>query len=399
MGKLTKKKIEALTRLGLHGDGETLFINVALGGTKSWVQRITIQGRRRHLGLGGWPVVSIEKARRKAFENRVAVSDGRDPYTERQEQKSLSTIPTFREAAVRYFEENRPRWKAGRHTDQWMLVIEKYAVPAFGKRRVDHLTQQDVLRLLAPIWTDIPQQARRLRARVRAVLQWCVAHGFVRSNVAGEVIDGALPAMPLVKHHHKSLPYEDVHDALKEIDQVEGVPNSARWCLQFVILTAARSSEGIHAMWTEIDWQDRTWTVPAHKIKMKKEHRVPLSRAALTLLERAQAVAGSSPFIFPSPQDPRRAMSDTALNKLLHRTRLGTRTVVHGFRTSFRVWGSEQTNADRAVLELCLAHKIGSATEQAYSRSDLLTKRRVLMERWGEYVTQPPSSKVVSLHS
>lgn len=397
MGKLTAAKIKSISKTGRYGDGGTLFLNVALGGSKSWIQRLTIKGRRHDIGLGPWPVISLQEARERAFENRRAVAHGRDPVVEKKKAINESSIPTFKAVARKYYEENLPRWKPGRHTERWMQVVEKYAFPVFGDVPVDRVCREDVLRMLTPIWTSKPEYARKLRQRVRLILEWCQAHGYVHTNIAGEEIGGALPSMPSVKEHHRSLPYKEVSKALDIIEE-SGASLSAKLCFRFLILTAVRPGEARNATWEEINWETKTWTIPAGKMKAKVEHRVPLSREAMKVLERAARVRGESPLIFPSSSKRAKPMSDMTLTKLLRDVGLGEKTVPHGFRSSFRTWAGERTNTSTPVIELCLAHRVGSQVEQAYSRSDLLNKRRRLMQQWSDYVMQTPRSKVVSLH-
>ena len=192
--------------------------------------------------------------------------------------KKQAAVPTFKKAAETYYKENLPRWKAGPHTDVWLQPLEKYTFPAFGSKGVDQINRQDLLRLLTPIWTTVPQQAKRLRQRIRMILQWCVAHGFVEQNVCGEVLDGALPSMPVVKEHRRSLPYQDVHHALQLIDSCEATLPS-KLCLHFLILTAVRPGEARNAEWSEIDFDNKVWAIPPRKMKINAEHRVPLLKS------------------------------------------------------------------------------------------------------------------------
>ena len=192
MGKLTAATAKSLSKRALHSDGATLYLNVAAGGSKSWIQRVTIDGRRRDLGLGPYPAVSLAQARRCAADNRAAIADGHDPLAE----KRRAALPTFRQSAELTFEATRPRWRNAKHTKNWMQGLAKYAFPVIGDLRVDRILREDVLRILTPIWTTRPETARKLRGRIRVTLRWCQAHGYVESNVAGEGIDGALPSMP-----------------------------------------------------------------------------------------------------------------------------------------------------------------------------------------------------------
>ena len=189
-------------------------------GTKSWIQRITINGKRHDLGLGAFPVVSLAEARKLAAANRLLVQAGQDPLAAKQR----SNVPAFRDALQRTYEANLPRWRPGRHTSRWLQVVEKYAVPIIGDVPVDQITQADVLRVLTPIWSSKPEYARKLRQRIRATLRWCQAQGYLEANVAGEAIDGALPTMPAVKEHHRSIPYEEVAAALAAVPGVECLP-------------------------------------------------------------------------------------------------------------------------------------------------------------------------------
>ena len=382
MGKLTASKVKSITRRGLHGDGGTLYLAVAPGGSKSWVQRVTIDGKRRDIGLGGYPYVGLAAARQKAMENRTAIAAGRDPIAE----KRRSSIPSFAVAARRTHAMLKPRWKNDKHADSWMQTLERHAFPALGGLGVDRIERADVLAVLTPIWGTRPETARRVRQRIRAVLSWSWAHGYVADNVAGEAIDGALPAMPAVKKHLRALPYGDVAAALDTVE-ASRASLSAKACLRFVVMTACRSGEARLAKWDEIHCEAREWRIPASRMKAGIEHRVPLSDAALTVLERVRSLREESGLIFPSPSRPRRPMSDMTLTKVLRDTGLADRATVHGFRSSFRTWASERTDAPHAVMELSLAHTVGTAVEQAYARSDLLVRRRKLMQQWADFLS------------
>ena len=225
-----------------------------------------------------------------------------------------------------------------------------------------------------------------MRQRVRTVLAWAQAHGFVEHNVAGEAIDGALPSMAAVKQHFRALPYQEVAEALRVVE-ASRASLSARLCLRFLTLTAARSGEARGATWTEIDAEAWEWRIPASRMKGAAEHRQPLSDAAMAVLEQAREIDDGSGLIFPSPARRGKPLSDMSLTKVLRDNGLAERTTVHGFRTAFRTWASERTDAEHAIMELSLAHQVGSAVERAYARSDLLVKRRNLMEGWGAYLT------------
>ena len=379
MGRLTAAKAKSLSKPGRHGDSDTLYLCVKASGAKSWIQRITIDGRRHDIGLGSFPVVSLAKARERAFANRVAIADGRNPLAEKIKAK----IPTFREAAEKTIDANRPRWRNPKTDQNWTAALERHAFPVLGNMRVDRIGREDVLRGLTPLWTSKPEQARKLRRRIRATLAWCQAHGHIEHNIAGEAIDGALPAQPAVKEHLRALPYRDVAAALATVDSSRASP-TAKLCLRFTVLTAARSGETRGATWTEIDLQAGEWCIPASRMKSGVEHRVPLSDGALAVLQRALPLRNHSDLIFPSPARRGRPLSDMALTKVLRDSGLADRATAHGFRSSFRDWCAE-TGKPRELAEAALAHAV-AGVEGAYFRSDLFERRRRLMADWAGYL-------------
>ena len=380
MGNLTSAKAKSLSRPGRHGDGGTLYLCVKPSGAKSWIQRIAIDGRRHDIGLGAFPVISLAKARERAFANRVAIADGRNPLAEKIKAK----LPTFREAAEKTIEANRPRWRNPKTDQNWTAALERHAFPILGNIRVDRIGREDVLRVLTPLWTSKPEQARKLRRRIRATLAWCQAHGHIEHNIAGEVIDGALPAQPAVREHLRALPYRDVAAALATVESSRAsLP--AKLCLCFTVLTAARSGETRGATWPEIDLEAREWRIPANRMKSAVEHRVPLSDAAMAVLQRVQPLRNNhSDLIFPSPARRGRPLSDMALTKVLRDSGLADRATVHGFRSSFRDWCAE-TGTPRELAEAALAHVV-AGVEGAYFRSDLFERRRPLMADWARYL-------------
>ncbi len=390
MPKLTAVKVRALIKPGRYGDGETLFLYVSRGGTKSWVQRVTINGKRHDIGLGGYPVVSLAKARRRAFENRVAIADGRDPLAERRKV----AIPTFRYAAEQTFEANKPRWRNARHAAGWWQTLERHAMPRLGNMPVDRIGREDVLAVLTPIWNTRMETARRVRQRIRTVLGWAIAHGFIEHNIV-DAITGALPAMPAVKEHFRALPYQEVQAALATVEE-SPASLAVKLCFRFTVLTAARSGEAREAAWNEIDFEAREWRIPGTRMKSGAEHRVPLSKAALAVLEQARALNDESGLVFPSPLKKGRPLSNMTMTKLLRDNQLADRTTVHGFRSAFRDWCAE-TGKPRELAEAALAHTVGGV-EGAYFRSDLLAKRRRLMSQWADFVTASDTKKVVQLH-
>ncbi len=381
MGKLTVAGIKALAEPGRYSDGDTLFLNIAPGGSKSWIQRLTINGRRRDLGLGGWPLTSLANAREIAFENRRLARSGGNPLAEKRKVQT----PTFREAAERTWEANKLRWRSPKVASNWMQQLERHAFRRLADLPVDRVDREDVLAVLTRIWTSKPETARRVRRHIKTTLAWAQAHGYVEHNVAGEAIDGALPSLSAVKKHLRALPYQEVAGALVAVEG-SGASLPVKLCFRFLALTAVRSGEARGATWSEMDLEAREWRIPASRMKAGVEHRVPLCDDANAVLERARELDDGSGLIFPSPSRRGNPLSDMALTKLLRDNGLAERTTVHGFRSAFRTWADEATDADHAIKELSLAHAVGSQVERAYARSDLLAKRRELMRQWGDFV-------------
>ena len=379
---LSAARVKALKKPGRYSAGSGLHLYISKAGRKSWVLRITIERRRRDIGLGGWPAVSLALAREKAADHRAAVAEGRDPLAE----KHAPAVPTFEEACHAVHEVNKPRWRNDRHIASWIQTLQRHAMPTLGNIPLDRIDSEDLLQVLTPIWTTRPETARRVRQRMRTVFRWGMAHRFMETNPAGEAIDGALPPMPKVRAHLRSLPYHEVGSALETVEASQAsIP--AKLCFRFLILTASRSGEARGASWDEIDMQGQEWRIPSERMKSGIEHRVPLSRQALELLGAASALRDEDGLVFPSPMKSGSPMSDMTLTKILRSTGLAERATVHGFRSSFKNWTLEQTDTPWAVSEAALAHTLGNSTEQAYARSDLFERRRPLMQQWADYLT------------
>ena len=377
--KLSVTKIKALVAPGRYADGGTLYLNVAPGGSKQWVQRLTIGGRRHDMGLGGWPVVSLAEARETAFENRKLVRRGGDPLADKRRAKA----PTFKQAAQQTYEALRPRWRSEKVAANWLQQLERHAMRRLGALPVDRIGRADVLAVLVPIWTAKPETARRVRRCIRSTLDCAMANGYTDVNLAADAINGALPRLPAVKKHLRALPYGEVADAM-QIIEASNASLSAKLAVRFLVLTAARSGEVRSATWAEID--GRVWRIPAERMKAGVEHRVPLSDAAVAVLERVRMLGDGSGLIFPSPLQARRGkpLSDMTLTKVLRDCGLASRATVHGMRSSFRDWCAE-TGKPREIAEAALAHVVGGV-EGAYFRSDLFAKRQKLMAQWAAYL-------------
>ena len=368
-GKLTAAGVKALSKPGMHSDGRTLYLNVARGGSKSWIQRIAIKGRRHDIGLGPYPAVGLSQARRRAADNRAAVADERDPLAE----KRRAAAPTFREAAERTFEAHKPRWRSDHYTRNWMRSMEKYAFACLGDMPVDQIGREDVLSVLAPIWGVRIETARKLRQRIRTVLRWAQAHGYVEHNVAGDLIDGALPSMPAVREHFRALSYADVPEALR-IVEASSASLAVRLCFRFTVLTAARGGEARGATWAEVNLDAQEWRIPRSRMKGGVGHRQPLSNSALAVLEEARPLRDESDLIFPSPSRRDQPLSDMAMTKLLRDVGLADRTTMHGFRSSVSGLGPPSART-RHTQSWSYAWHIASGTPRSERTREAICSR------------------------
>lgn len=373
------KSVEADGKPRRYGDGDGLYLLVKPGvrGGKSWVQRIVVHGVRRDLGLGSAKIVTLREAREVARDNLRLVHAGGDPLVLRRRG-----VPTFAEAVETVIRMHEPTWKeGGRTADQWRASLREYANPRIGEKTVHSVTTSDVMSVLIPIWIEKHETARRVRRRIGAVMKWAIAQGLREDNPAGESISLALPKVERRRVHQRALPYRQVPAALHAIHQAECSPGT-RLVLEFIVLCAVRSGEARLATWQEMDFASQTWVIPPERMKNKREHRVPLSDRALMVLDEARYIRRDN-LVFPSRVRGRAVDSGTPVNLMKD---LGVNAVPHGFRSSFRDWASEQTDTPHAVMEAALAHAVQNQVEAAYARSDLLDRRRTLMQEWADYL-------------
>ena len=373
------KKVQPGPRVRFYGDAHSygLRLRVLPSGHKSWTQRLTVQRKRRDIGLGSFPLVSLEQARSKAIENARAARAGLDAV--------LSNMP-FRKVSVDCIELDAPSWKKPKHRADVEAMMESYAYPQLGSRPVSGIGRRDIMAVLCPIWFSKPSVADRLLQRLARTFDYALAMGLRDNNPATpRIIRAGLPKRPRFQAngektagHHEALPYRQVAGALSRLDATKA-HRSSKAVLRFVALTAVRINEARMARWDEIDVPNRVWSVPAARTKAGREHRVPLSDQALALLLSVKTADGGLVF-----HRNGKALCDRTPRSLWKS--LGVGGTVHGLRSSFRDWAGECTNAPREVLELCLAHSVGNAVEQAYSRSDLLAKRREVMQGWADYL-------------
>ena len=375
-GKLTKRGVET-AKAGRHGDGSGLYLVVDPSGARRWVLRVTVKRKRRDLGLGGTSYASLQEAREKAQEYRRIAKQGGDPLLDAKKE-----IPTFAEMAKLVHKERLPTWKNPKHGDQWINTLRDYTFPKIGRLPVSDIGQPEVHSCLSPIWNEKHETARRVSQRIKTVLDVAKSMGFrTGENPVTKIRDaGVLPKVHVVVKHHKAMAWQDIPAFYADLQSRSAMAAKA---LMFTCLTGSRTGEVLGARWNEIDFKARVWTCPAERMKGKFAHRVPLSDAMLSILEPLQAM--KSNYIFEG-QKRHKPLSNMAMLMLLRR--MGVEGVtVHGFRSTFRVWASEVALAPREVAEKSLSHKVGSDVERAYARSDLLDRRRDLMEQWSAYVT------------
>ena len=367
-----------------HFDEHGLILRVRGSGSKHWIWRGTVRGRRRDLGLGTFPYVSLGEAREKAFVYRRLAKAGEDPMAVYAPEGTTdvqpkSKAPTFRKAAAGVIDLHRPTWRNPKSAAQWEASLRDYAYPVIGDMRVDEIGSGDVLRALRPIWNTKRETAQRVRQRISTVMKAVIADGHRLDNPAGDAVTAALPKGGQKQRHQRALPHGEVAAALETVRRSKA-QRSTRLAFEFLVLTAARSGEVRLMTWDEVETEDRLWTVPGSRMKAGREHRVPLSRQAAEVLADAEELRQND-LVFPSATG--RPMSDNTLSKLLRD--LGVDAVPHGFRTSFRVWCGESGQPPE-LAECALAHTIRNKAEAAYARTDLLERRRGLMEAWSGYL-------------
>ncbi len=389
-----------LTEPGLHfvGGVAGLALQVLPGGGRTWVLRATMGGKRRDMGLGGFPDVPLTDARTAAREARKLIKAGTDPIDHAKalisaQRASRAKALTFKQAALAYIAAHEGGWRNAKHGQQWRNTLEGYAYPVVGSLLVRDVDLTHVLAILEPIWAEKTETASRLRGRIEQVLDWATARGY-RDGLNPARWRGHLdkllarPSKVARIEHRAALPVSEVGSFMVQLCDGQGMGARA---LEFAILTAARSGEVRGARWSEIDLEAAVWTVPGNRMKAGKEHRAPLSAPAVALLRTLPRIAGSD-LVFPAPRGGE--LSDMTLSAVLRRMKVGA--VPHGFRSTFRDWASERTNYPRDAAEMALAHTIGDKVEAAYRRGDLFEKRCLMMADWAKFLDTVPSNGSVS---
>jgi integrase len=395
--------VKRLTKPGRHAVGNIpgLLLFVKDTGTRSWIYRTMYGEKRLNIGLGGYPQISLVRAREKANEAKILIEKGISPIDQKKEIKAAIKVSqdgkiTFMKAARQCHDIKSSDFKNIKHGKQWISTLEKYAFPVIGRMNVDEINLSHILQVLEPIWKEKTETATRLRQRIEAVLTWATVSKYRQGDNPARWqgnLSELLPKPNKIKtvKHMPALPFKDIHAFMTELRKMEGMGARA---LELIILTACRSSECRLATWDEIDFQERIWTIPAERMKASKEHRIPLTKDVIKLLNNLPRFEGSN-YIFTTPKGG--PISDMTILAVCRRMQVDA--VPHGFRSTFRTWAAETTNFPHEVCEQALAHSIDSKTEKAYKRGDLFKKRTKLMESWNDYINKKPekSAKVIQL--
>ena len=399
--RLTAIHVKNLTAAGFYPDGDGLYLQIAKGGSKSWIFRFTMVGRKRDLGLGSAKDVGLATARQLASSAREKLGKGIDPIEERREARAQAKRDavrgkTFKEVAEAHIANNEPGWKNAKHREQWRNTMANYVYPVIGHLPVGDVTTEHVLKILQPIWTIKTETASRIRGRIEAILNAAKTLG-AREGENPAAWRGHLsnllpkPSKVAPVQHHPAMPYAEAPGFIAKLTERPGFSALA---FRFLILTGVRTGEALKARWDEIDIETAVWTIPGERMKGGLEHRVPLSPAALIVLREAEKVRLNG-YVFPG-QKPGRPLSNMVFLMLLRRFNI-TDATGHGFRSTIDDWAHEETHHPNHVIEMALAHKISSKVEAAYRRGDLFEKRRQLMNDWGTFCTTPPEKKIVKL--
>ena len=386
--KLSPRKV-ATAKPGKHEDGGGLRLVVSNAGARKWVLRFSLNGKRREMGLGSYPDISLADARELAAQYRKQAQSGEDPI------KARATVPAakpnFTTCAARYIRAHRRGWKNAKHQRQWVSTLKTYARPHIGKQDIDDISTEDILNILKPIWTTKTETAKRVQGRIENVLDFAAAHQWRDTNNPARWrghLDKLLPRPTRVQkvRHHPAMPYDEVGAFMDELRSKTSV---SAYALRFLILTATRSGEVLQAEWPEIDLNNKIWTVPESRMKAGREHRVPLTEECMLILAAVPRIQ-NNPYVFPGARSER-PLSANALLQIMRKMGYGVQGergdyVPHGFRSSFRDWSGEVSSYPRDVAEMALAHTIQNKVEAAYRRGDLFEKRRKMMDDWEAYL-------------
>ena len=380
--KLTSLAIKKLKTPGRYSDGNNLYLKIEDTGSRRWILRLTINGKRRDMGLGSFSFINLADARELASQYNKLAKSGIDPIQERLKEKGQQI--TLKECTYKVHALNKPIWKTDLLARQWINSFEHHVFPIIGHLTISQIQSVDIMNVLTPIWNTKHDTAKKLKQRLRVVFKWCRAQGYFTGDNPVELAEMALPRLKLNKKHHKYLPYDQLPDFIKKLKDTP-IILSNKLAIEFAILTAGRTSEILKAQWDEIDFSNKLWTIPKDRMKANKEHIVPLSDRSIAILKESQKNYPNAKYIFPSELNLEKPLSSNTMLFAIQK-RMNTNVTTHGMRTSFKVWASEVTNFQNEVSEMALSHSIPNKVEAAYRRGNLLEKRRLLMQCWVDYL-------------
>lgn len=393
MYKLSVMQIKKISRAGRYSDGNCLYLYVDDQASKRWVLRLVVRGKRRDMGLGSFALVSLEEARDLARQYRKIARGGGDPFEGRKLSKGKYV--TFEQAALNVHELNAPAWRNKKHADQWLSSLQLHVFPLIGSRLVSEITSADILRVLSPIWVEKADTAKKIRQRLRMVIKWARAQGFYKGDDPVELAEQALPKVKASGAHFKAVPYDELPSIIKRL-RASKISLPTQLALEFLILTACRTSEVLGLQWSEIDRDDKLWVIPAIRMKSGKPHEVPLTDQMMAVLNKAASLNVDNGLVFPSDVNGR-PLSNNTLRQALQK-RLGIDATVHGMRSAFKDWAAETTNFANEVSEMALGHVISNKVEAAYRRGNLISKRRQMMEDWSNFLSER-EAKIISIQT
>jgi integrase len=398
--ELTAIEVKRLTDPGLHAVGmvKGLYLKVAPGGSRSWILRVTVGSKRRDIGLGGYPEVTLQRARERTAESRELIRQGVDPVDKRKADRAAlisaqAKVIEFKDAAIRCHASKAPEFRNVKHRGEWINTLERYAFPVIGSLPVSEIELPHILKVLEPIWHTKTETASRVRQRMEAVLTWAAVSKYRSGDNPARWVGNLKELLPAPSKistvkHHAALPWQQVGQFMDDLRKRDGIAAKA---LEFAILTAARSGEVRGMEWSEVDFSTKVWTVPEDRIKAGKQHRVPLSDDAIAILKAAPRFT-ANPLVFVAPKGG--VLSDATLLAVVRRMKVDA--VPHGFRSSFKDWARSCTAYPDEVSELALAHVNSDSTRAAYARDELLPKRKKLMGEWAKFCSMAGEKGIVT---
>ena len=391
--KLTPLALKKINHPGRYSDGNNLYLKVEETGSKRWILRLTIKGRRRDMGLGSFSFINLQEARDLASHYNKLVKSGIDPIQDRLKEKGLET--TFKECVYKVHELNKPTWKTEIIGTQWINSFIHHVFPKIGHMAISEITSADIMKTLTPLWNTKHDTAKKLKQRLRVVFKWSKAQGLYTGDNPVELAEMALPKVKSSQRHFTSLPYNQLPGLIDQLKE-SSISLSNKLAIEFTILTASRTNEVLLAKYDEINLEDKLWIIPKERMKALREHMVPLSDRAIEIIKEVRKAYNQSDYLFPSEVNLNKPLSNNTMLFAIQK-RLKINATMHGMRASFKNWASETTNFPNEVSEMALAHSISNKVEAAYRRGNLLEKRRLLMQCWSDYLNKQ-KGEVIKLY-